>query len=89
MNLALRGSDSREEITSRFHVAVLILAWAAIAFLVLVWMVVYFPTVAWSADQTISTAAKSRKIVAAGFGFQDTESSSITVKTYDAQSGEV
>lgn len=89
MNLALRGSDSRAEITSRFHFAFLILAWVAIAFLVLVWTVVYFPTVAWSADQTISTAAKSRKIVAAGFGFQDTESSSITVKTYDAQSGEV
>jgi len=32
---------------------------------------------------------KARQIVAAGFGIQDAESSSITVKTYDADTGEV
>jgi hypothetical protein len=48
-----------------------------------------FPLAAWSADQSVSSPAKPRKIVAAGFGFQDAEFSSITVKTYDAQSGEV
>jgi hypothetical protein len=46
-----------------------------------------FPLAARSADHSISV--KPRKIVAAGFGFQDAESSSITVKTYDAESGEV
>ena len=34
-------------------------------------------------------AGHIRTVVAAGFGFQDDETSSITVKTYDAQSGEV
>jgi hypothetical protein len=34
-------------------------------------------------------AEKPRMTVSAGFGFQDADTSSITVKTYDAQSGEV
>ena len=33
--------------------------------------------------------AKQQAVVAAGFGFQDEEASFITVKTYDAESGEV
>ncbi len=34
-------------------------------------------------------SSTGRKVVAAGFGFQNAESSSITVKTYDAETGEV
>ncbi|HEX8750832.1 MAG TPA: hypothetical protein VF732_06945, partial [Nitrospira sp.] len=78
MEMTLRLSSIRETIT-KLHIALFILIWA----------IVQFPVNAWSTDQAISTAAKSRKTVAAGFGFQDAESSSITVKTYDAQSGEV
>jgi hypothetical protein len=48
-----------------------------------------FPQRVWSANAISSAESKPRKTVAAGFGFQDTESSSITVKTYDAESGEV
>ncbi len=44
---------------------------------------------AWSAAVPPQTQAKTRKTVAAGFGFQDSQQSSITVKTYDAESGEV
>ena len=40
-------------------------------------------------DQAIAESMKPRAIVAAGLGYQDPDSSSITVKTYDAQSGEV
>jgi TolB-like protein len=39
---------------------------------------------AWSAD---ANEAKFRKTVAAGLGYQDADTSSITVKTYDAESG--
>src|SRR5215467_3398917 len=78
MKKTFRLSNIRETIT-KLHIALFILIWA----------IVQFPVTAWSTDQGISRAAKSRKTVAAGFGFQDTESSSITVKTYDAQSGEV
>lgn len=49
--------------------------------------VVAFPVLAFAGEPSIGPATKS--IVAAGFGFQDEESSFITVKTYDAQSGEV
>ncbi len=42
------------------------------------------------ADGSVSTTkAKSGKTVAAGFGFQNADSSSITVKIYDAETGEV
>lgn len=44
---------------------------------------------AWSAVLPPSNELKPRNTVAAGFGFQDSEQSSITVKTYDAESGEV
>ena len=43
----------------------------------------------WGADPASSTLAKEWKIVAAGLGYQDAETSSITVKTYKADSGEV
>ena len=52
----------------------------------LVFMVVAFPVFV-MAEPLPGSATKS--VVAAGFGFQDEESSFITVKTYDAQSGEV
>ncbi len=41
---------------------------------------------AWSAD---AGAGHARKTVSAGLGYQDADTSSITVKTYDARSGEV
>ncbi|HEY6084926.1 MAG TPA: hypothetical protein VIU63_05995, partial [Nitrospira sp.] len=41
------------------------------------------------ADVAPANPTKVRKIVAAGFGFQNADSSIITVKTYDADSGEV
>lgn len=47
------------------------------------------PATAGTAESPSMAAGHSRTIVAAGFGFQDDETSSITVKTYDAQSGEV
>lgn len=43
----------------------------------------------WSAELPSGASAKARKTVAAGVGYQDAETSSITVKTYDADSGEV
>lgn len=49
---------------------------------------VNFPAAAWS-EPASGVSEKPRMVVAAGFGFQDADSSSITVKTYDAQSGEV
>jgi hypothetical protein len=48
-----------------------------------------FPLSAWSAALSSTAPAQPGKIVAAGFGFEDAESSSITVKTYDADSGKV
>jgi hypothetical protein len=42
-----------------------------------------------SAENVAAASANSRKTVAAGLGFQDADMSSITVKTYDAESGEV
>lgn len=49
----------------------------------------HYPLAVWSADSPSVAGMKLRKTVAAGFGFQDAESSSITVKTYDAETGEV
>lgn len=72
-------SHAMKQFTARFYIAMFMVACA----------VGYFPAAAWSADQAFSISAKPRTIVAAGFGFQDADSSSITVKTYDAQSGEV
>lgn len=47
------------------------------------------PVIAFSADPGWIHTAQPRVTVAAGLGYQDAESSSITVKTYDAESGEV
>src|SRR5512146_83988 len=49
----------------------------------------HFALPAWSADLSASASQKPRKTVAAGLGYQDADTSSITVKTYDADSGEV
>jgi len=49
--------------------------------------VVAFPGLVWVGELSAGPATKA--VVAAGFGFQDEESSFITVKTYNAQSGEV
>jgi len=46
-------------------------------------------TTAASAEIAAATSAKPRHTVAAGLGYQDADTSSITVKTYDAESGEV
>ena len=54
-----------------------------VACLVFGFGIVNVPLTAWSVSE------KPRSTVAAGFGFQDADTSSITVKTYDAQSGEV
>jgi len=42
-----------------------------------------------TSEPSAGPPAKAPAVVAAGFGFQDEEVSSITVKTYDAQTGEV
>jgi len=51
------------------------------------------PGVAWSGDLSgadqVEFHASVRPVVAAGFGFQNADSSTITVKTYDALTGEV
>ncbi|MEQ1791161.1 MAG: hypothetical protein ABL905_02520, partial [Nitrospiraceae bacterium] len=47
------------------------------------------PVPAWSADVSSLVPAKVRKVVAAGVGYENAETSSITVKTYDAETGAV
>jgi len=47
------------------------------------------PVGAAGAGEFPAVPVKARKTVAAGFGYQNAESSTITVKTYDAESGEV
>ncbi|BFU96182.1 MAG: protein of unknown function [Nitrospira sp.] len=47
------------------------------------------PFQAEGADRSEPNSSKLRKTVAAGFGVQTAESSMITVKTYDAESGEI
>ena len=59
-----------------------------VAFCAAVFLLSQAPFTVWSAEPS-GRVAKPRATVAAGFGFQDAESSSITVKTYDAESGEV
>ena len=49
--------------------------------------VMAFPALVLAGEPSAGPATKA--VVAAGFGFQDEESSFITVKTYNAQSGEV
>ena len=53
----------------------------------LIFALVAFPGLVLAGELSAGPATKG--VVAAGFGFQDEESSFITVKTYNAQSGEV
>jgi hypothetical protein len=45
------------------------------------------PITAWAADLSFREQAKPRAIVAAGIGYENAETSKLTVKTYDAESG--
>ena len=47
------------------------------------------PSTARSADLESLSPAKTRKVVAAGVGYENAETSTITVKTYDAETGTV
>ncbi len=47
------------------------------------------PITAWTADLSSHEQAKPRTIVAAGIGYENAETSKLTVKTYDAESGAV
>ena len=47
------------------------------------------PMTVWSADLSPLAPVKPRTVVAAGVGYEDAETSTITVKTYDAESGEI
>jgi len=51
------------------------------------------PVSAWSGDlsgaRQVEFSTSARPVVAAGFGFQNADSSTITVKTYDALTGEI
>jgi hypothetical protein len=47
------------------------------------------PPTAWSADLSSLAPVKPRKVVAAGVGYENAETSTISVKTYDAETGEV
>lgn len=55
----------------------------------LVLTVIAFPVLSAAGEPSAALATKAHTVVAAGFGFQDEETSFITVKTYNAQSGEV
>ena len=48
-----------------------------------------FPSTAWTADQSSLVPMKPRKVVAAGVGYENAETSTITVKTYDAENGAI
>ena len=47
------------------------------------------PLTAWSADLSSLTPVKPRTVVAAGVGYENAETSTITVKTYDAENGAI
>lgn len=55
----------------------------------LLFTIIAFPVLGLAGEPSAAPAANTQVVVAAGFGFQDEEVSFITVKTYDAQSGEV
>jgi hypothetical protein len=48
-----------------------------------------FPQAAWTADLSSLVPVKPRKVVAAGVGHENAETSTITVKTYDAENGAI
>ena len=47
------------------------------------------PLTAWTAELSSFAPVKPRTVVAAGVGYENAETSTITVKTYDAESGEI
>jgi hypothetical protein len=47
------------------------------------------PLTAWTADLSSLAPVKPRTVVAAGVGYENAETSTITVKTYDAKNGEI
>jgi hypothetical protein len=47
------------------------------------------PLTAWTADLSSLAPVKPRMVVAAGVGYENAETSTITVKTYDAENGEI
>jgi hypothetical protein len=47
------------------------------------------PTTAWTTDLSSFSPEKSRNVVAAGVGYENADTSTITVKTYDAESGAI
>src|SRR6266849_6586885 len=47
------------------------------------------PLTAWTADLSSFAPVKPRTVVAAGVGYENAETSTITVKTYDAENGEI
>ena len=47
------------------------------------------PPTAWTADLPSLTPVKPGKVVAAGVGYENAETSTITVKTYDAENGAI
>jgi hypothetical protein len=47
------------------------------------------PLTAWTADLSFLAPVKPRAIVAAGVGYENAETSTITVKTYDAENGAI
>ncbi len=79
MNIRLLSREVREMLDGR---------WALLPGLVL-GIAVWLPGTVSSAEATGELPEAATKVVAAGFGFQNAESSSITVKTYDADTGEV
>jgi hypothetical protein len=46
------------------------------------------PLIGWTADLSLAPV-KARKVVAAGVGYENADTSTITVKTYDAESGAI
>ena len=48
---------------------------------------VSLPLTAWTADLSSRVQVKPRAVVAAGIGYENAETSKLTVKTYDAESG--
>src|SRR4029077_3172728 len=48
-----------------------------------------FPVIAWSADLSDLLPVSPRTVVAAGVGYENAETSTITVKTYDAENGAI
>jgi hypothetical protein len=47
------------------------------------------PLTAWTADLSSLAPVKPRTVVAAGVGYENAETSTITVKTYDAENGAI